>query len=73
MKAYRIFWKSYDVIDDFSGKLVRLEGWSHDNQCEDPEYCNAVGIFDSYVSAMADAMGLWEEYCEYHRTKKASA
>lgn len=71
--SYRIFWKEYDVIDDFSGNVVRFSGWTHDNHIEAEEgYCNPVGLFDSYVSAMADAMGLWEEYCEYHRTGRVA-
>jgi hypothetical protein len=28
-----------------------------------------IGLFDSYVSALAAEMGLWEEYCEYYRKK----
>ena len=54
-----IYWKSYQVQDEFSKQWVTFEGWSHDS----------AGIFDSYVSALASYMGLWEEYCEYHRNK----
>lgn len=68
---YQIFWKEYKIRDDFSGRLVTISGWSHNNHEEAEEgYCNPVGIFDSYTSAMADAMGLWEEYCDFHREKR---
>lgn len=53
-----IYWKSYKGKDLFSERLVEFEGWSH---------VRTAGIFDSYVSALADYIGLWEEYCEYHR------
>jgi hypothetical protein len=33
-------------------------------------YTGALGIFDSYVSAIAAQSGYWDEYCEYHRTKR---
>lgn len=39
-----------------------VSGWKH-NQ--------GIGLFDSYVSALADSMGLWEEYCAYHRSRSA--
>ena len=63
---YEIYWKTYEVVDSFSGRLVKFEGWSHTNDLEYP-----VGIFDSYSSAIAHAMGIWGEYCEYFRARKA--
>lgn len=33
-------------------------------------YEGGVGLFDSYISTMADSMGLWEDYCEYHRGRR---
>ena len=45
-------------FDSFSKRLVTIEGW---------KYEGGVGLFDSYTSAVAAQMGLWEDYCEFHR------
>lgn len=47
-------------IDDFSKRRVFISGWIYDG---------GIGLFDSYVSALADSMGMWEEYCDFHRSK----
>lgn len=61
---YKIYYRYQKVKDDFTGQLISLDGWSHTNYSVGP-----VGVFSSYTAALAHAMGLWEEYCEYHRTK----
>lgn len=67
---YEIFWEVWEIEDPMTRNVVKLEGWSHTNHtCAVKGFVNPVGIFDSYVSAMADAMGLWDDYCEYHRLK----
>lgn len=38
-----------------------ITGWTYEG---------SIGLFDSYSSALADSMGLWDEYCEFHRTRK---
>lgn len=64
-----VFWKTYTVKCSFSGRPVTFEGWSH---VREPQHeGHPIGIFDSYISALAHHMGLWEEYCEHHRLKGA--
>ena len=60
-----VFWKTYTVKDSFSGRPVTFEGWSHVRESRHGH--QPIGIFDSYVSALAAHMGLWEEYCAFHR------
>lgn len=59
-----IVWKKYwQTEDDFGNPIparVWAEGWGPKDQ---------PGICDSYVSAIALNMGLWDEYCAYHRGK----
>ncbi len=64
----KIIWKNYTrTHNDFGIKLREketwLEGWGAER--------SGTGIFDSYVSALAANMGVWEEYCEFFRNKKA--
>jgi hypothetical protein len=40
---------------------VVIGGWTYEG---------AIGLFDSHVSAMADQSGCWDEYCEWHRSKR---
>jgi len=56
----RIYKGYLEIMDEFSGQLVRIEGWKYEGY---------YGLFDSYVSALAHSMELWDEYCEYHRLK----
>lgn len=46
---------SIELIDD-----VEFSGW---------RYEGGHGLFDSFTSALAASMGLWDEYCDYHRNK----
>lgn len=46
----------------FPATMNGMTGWAHDGY---------YGLFDSYSSALADMMGVWEEYCEYFRNKKS--
>lgn len=62
---WRIYWREYQVIHDFTGTPMTFSGWTHNNHPEATDDCNPAGVFDSYASAMADAMGLWDEYCEF--------
>ena len=53
------------------------EYWAHEGWVVKEEFRNyeedgyplGVGVFDSYVSALASNSGCWEEYCEYSRLK----
>lgn len=66
-----IYWKSYVVpASEDTGSAVKFEGWSHVR--EERHGHQPIGIFDSYVSALAAHMGLWEEYCAFHRTGRAA-
>lgn len=56
----RVFQDQSATVDSFSGRLVVIEGWA---------YSGGAGLFDSYTSAVAAQLGLWEEYCEFHRNK----
>lgn len=65
----KIIWKKYTrTHNDFGVKLSRketwLEGWGLEQK--------GTGIFDSYTSALAANMDLWEEYCEFFRTKRSN-
>ena len=55
-----IYFRTIEVEDQFSKRMVTLDGWSFDG---DP------GLYDSYLSALAAQSGCWEEYCEYYRNK----
>lgn len=37
-----------------------ITGWTYEG---------STGLFDSYASALASSMGLWDEYCEFFSTK----
>ena len=60
-----IVWKKYMLTEiDFGQPIpeeVWCEGWGPEDQ---------PGICDSYASAIAWNMGLWEEYCEHHRVNR---
>lgn len=42
-----------------AGEFDWITGWTYEG---------GIGLFDSYTSALAASMGLWEEYCAFHRT-----
>lgn len=59
----KFFWPHKNLNPDKDG-YVHLSWWRHN-----PD--QSFGGFDSYLSALADNSGCWEEYCEFHRTKAA--
>lgn len=68
MKTYgEIIWKQYARTENDFGQTIPEEVW-----CEGWGPNDQPGIADSYASAIAMNMGLWEEYCEFHRTGKVA-
>jgi hypothetical protein len=62
-----IIWKTYiSTHDDFGNlrkkPIIWAQGWGPKRK--------GFGIADSYSSAIALNMGLWEEYCLYFRNKE---
>lgn len=60
MSLPKIYYCVDKLKDWFSGGVVEIDGWRYEGGC---------GLFDSFTSALAHSMGLWDEYCDYHRNK----
>lgn len=60
-----IIWKQYTRTENDFGVPIPMEVW-----CEGWGPEDQPGICDSYTSAMALNMNLWEEYCEFFRNKR---